>query len=703
VSEDESQTAARRPNRLAAETSPYLLQHAYNPVDWYPWGEDALARARRENKPILLSIGYSACHWCHVMERESFEHERIAALMNEHFVCIKVDREERPDLDHIYMSAVQMLTGHGGWPLTVFLTPEGAPFFGGTYYPPVDRHGMPAFPRVLLGVAQAYRESPDQVRTNVEQLRTGLARSEMPDGEPEPLASDLPVAAARALARHYDREHGGIGGAPKFPNTMVFALFLRAWHATGEPELLAMVTDTLRHMAAGGIYDQLGGGFHRYSVDAHWLVPHFEKMLYDNALLTRLYVDAFRATRDPEWRRVVEETLGYVRREMTHPEGGFYAAQDADSEGVEGKFFVWSRSEILAALGAEHGEIVCRYYDVTDVGNFEHANILHRTIDLEQLGRLFDRPVAAVRSIVEEGRARLLALRAGRVPPARDEKILTSWNALMISTFADAYKVFGRPEDRESAERAVAFVERRLTRDGRLLRTFTGGVAKLNAYLDDYAFMLNALLDLYEATFAPALVTRARELADTLLALFADRAGGFFFTSADHETLIQRPMPTFDGSIPSGNSAAALGLLRLYHYVGDERFLAAAERTLTRFAAAMRAQPFAYAHMIAAADLYLRKPRELVLVGSLGDPALREMLARAHVAYVPNLTVTVADPGAATRLPIAEGKLQVGGRATAYVCHAYTCSPPVSDWDALAPLLAGGATDPTPAADPRPR
>jgi len=687
--------SSRPANRLIRETSPYLLQHAHNPVDWYPWGPEALERAAREDKPILISIGYSACHWCHVMERESFEDERIAALMNDNFVCIKVDREERPDLDHIYMSAVQMLTGHGGWPLTMFLTPAGEPFFGGTYFPPVDRHGMPGFPRVLAGVAQAYREKRDQVRESVEQLRGGLQKNEEPPAAAD-LPDDLAVAAARALTRHYDADHGGLGGAPKFPNTMVFSLFLRAWHTTGEEQFRTMAVDTVHRMAAGGIYDQLGGGFHRYSVDARWLVPHFEKMLYDNALLVRLALECWQATGgDAGCRRVVEETLAYVGREMTHPEGGFYAAQDADSEGVEGKYFVWTEAEVLSLLGETDGEVFCRYYDVTREGNFEGKNILHRTIDLDQLATLTNRSRADVERIVDDGRAKLLRRRAERVPPARDDKILTSWNALMIGAFAEAAKVLGRDDYRAAAERGLAFVRTRLMRDDRLLRTFKDGEAKLNAYLDDYAFTLNAALDVYEATFDPAHVATARALGEALIDRYEDREqGGFFFTSADHEDLVHRPKPSFDGSIPSGNAAAALGLLRLYHYVGDTRFLEPAERTLRCFSGAMQAQPFGFAQMLAAADLYQRKPREVVVVGRADDPARRDLLARLHQELIPDKIVVAVEPDAGERLPVAEGKTQVDGRTTVYVCHAYTCSAPVTDWDALVPLLRSPAPSP---------
>jgi uncharacterized protein YyaL (SSP411 family) len=678
---------AQRTNRLIHETSPYLLQHAHNPVDWYSWGPAALTRAQTENKPILLSIGYSACHWCHVMERESFEDERIAGLMNDHFVCIKVDREERPDLDHIYMSAVQMLTGHGGWPLTVFLTPAGEPFWGGTYFPPVDRHGMAGFPRVLLGVSEAYRQKPDEVRNSIQQIIAGLQheeRSESPMGVP----TDLPLSAARTLTRHYDEQHGGIGGAPKFPNTMVFSLFLRAWQSSGDATFLDMVVHTLERMSAGGIYDQIGGGFHRYSVDAQWLVPHFEKMLYDNALLTRLYLEGYQATGNREFAEVARETLEYVRREMTHPEGGFYAAQDADSDGVEGKFFVWTPDEIASVVGGEHAEIVCRFYGVTPEGNFEHKSILNRTVDLDQMAATFQRPANEIAAIIAAARTRLLAARSLRLAPARDEKILTSWNALMIGAFAEAYKVLGDVGYRDAAERAVGFVVTNLYRDGRLLRTWTAGEAKLDAYLDDYAFLVNALLDLYEGTADSSLVTKAAELALTILDRFEDREhGGFFFTGTGHETLVHRPKPVFDGSLPSGNSAAVQGLLRLFHYVGDERFFTAAERALRRFAAAMAKNPFGFAHMIGLADFYLRKPREIVIVGGSNDSATAELRARIHGAYLPNKTVVVTDPASAQCLPIAEGKTQVDGRVTAYVCHDYTCSPPVTSWSALEPLL----------------
>ena len=444
-------------NRLSTETSPYLLQHAHNPVDWYPWGEEAFAKAKSEDKPILLSVGYSACHWCHVMAHESFENEHIAALMNTLFVNIKVDREERPDVDEIYMNAVQMLTGRGGWPMTVFLTPDGKPFYGGTYFPPEDRHNIPAFPRVLAGIAQAYREKPGDVSQSTAEILSRLEQLARREQTTRPLEVSVLEKTVAELAQHYDETHGGLGQAPKFPNTSVFSLFLRHAHASGTQRYLDMTTHTLRKMAQGGMYDHLGGGFHRYSVDERWLVPHFEKMLYDNALLARLYLEGYQASGDGFFRQVVEDILAYVGREMLSPEGGFYSTQDADSEGKEGKFFVWDQDEVMRILGDEAGEVFCRYYDVTEVGNFERQNILHPTLELEQLARLFRREVDDIQQLIGQAKDRLFAVREQRVKPGRDEKILTSWNGLMISAFAEAYKVLGNPDYLEVAPARYPF------------------------------------------------------------------------------------------------------------------------------------------------------------------------------------------------------------------------------------------------------
>jgi uncharacterized protein len=676
-------------NRLVNETSPYLLQHAHNPVDWYPWGEEAFAQAKAENKPILLSVGYSACHWCHVMERESFENEKIAGVMNELFINIKVDREERPDVDEIYMNAVQMLTGRGGWPMTVFLTPDGKPFYGGTYFPPVDRHGLPAFPRVLAGVAQAYRERPQDIADSTAQILANLEKITHREETVRTLHVDTLEQAAANLAEHVDQTHGGLGGAPKFPNSMVFSLFLRQYRATDNVRYVELTTHTLRKMAEGGVYDQLGGGFHRYSVDERWLVPHFEKMLYDNALLARLYLEAYQVTHEPFFRQVVEQILAYVEREMLSPEGGFYSTQDADSEGEEGKFFVWSRGEVMRLLGEEAGEIFCRYYDVTDVGNFEHHNILHPTVTLEQLAKMFHREVGDVQRLIADAKQKLFMVREGRIKPGRDEKILTNWNGLMLSAFAEAAKVLGNSRYGEIARRNADFLSTKLYRNGRLLHSFKDGQARFNAYLDDYAFVAAALVDLYEATFARVYLDRAVELTETLLAHFWDeKEGGFYFTSNDHESLISRSKSTFDGAIPSGNSVAVFALLRLSFLTETPRYLEKAEKTLRLFYDAMEQNPFGFSHMLAALAFYLRRPKEIVVLGDPQADAARALLAQIHGEFVPNKTLMCLDIGRGEQVPsLLAGKTQIDGKVTVYVCHNFTCSLPVTDWNSVKALL----------------
>ncbi len=677
---------AEHTNRLIDESSPYLRQHAHNPVDWYPWGEEALTRARQENKPILLSIGYSACHWCHVMAHESFEDEQTALVMNEHFVSIKVDREERPDIDHIYMSAVQMLTGRGGWPLTVFLTPEGKPFFGGTYYPPEDRYNMPAFRKVLLAAVKAYHEKREEIDNTVGQLMAGFMRSEQFAAADIPTAADVTQAAAQ-LARAYDEQYGGLGQAPKFPNASVFELFLRAHRNSGDQRALDMVLNTLRHMADGGIYDQLGGGFHRYSVDQRWLVPHFEKMLYDNAQLVPLYLSAYQLTGDLYFATVARETLDYVVREMRAP-AGFYSTQDADSEGVEGKFYVWDEAEVRHLLGDEVAAIVCRYWDISAEGNFEHHNILHVTLEMEQLARMFDRDVGELRLMLGEARAKLFAVRARRPKPMRDEKILTAWNGLMISAFARSAELFQEEGDRKAALEGIAFVQRHLQNGDRLLSTYKDGTARLNGYLDDYAFFVAALLDVFEAVQDRTHLDQAVLLTDAMIRHFWDaQAGGFFFTSDDHEALIVRSKPAFDGSIPSGNSVALRNLLRLYHYTGQSTYLDRAEATLRLFAGPMRAQPFAFANTLCAVDFYTQRPYEIVAIATPND-AGTILLEQIRRMYLPNRTLMIVDPSQQEHLPAAvKDKGQIDGNTTVYVCRNMTCSPPATTWLELEPLL----------------
>jgi len=677
------------PNHLIHESSPYLRQHAHNPVDWFPWGDAAFAKAKAENKPVFLSVGYSACHWCHVMEHESFENEDIARVMNAHFVNIKVDREERPDVDHIYMNAVQMLTGRGGWPMSVFLTPNGEPFYGGTYFPPEDRHGMPGLPRLLEGIARAYHESPDQIRDNVGRLMDALRRMDGQQAADRIPGADLVADSARQLAQSYDDVHGGLGQAPKFPNEAVFELFTRVHHHSGAERFLEMSLQTLRKMAHGGIYDQLGGGFHRYSVDAEWLVPHFEKMLYDNAQLVPLYVDAFRISGDPLFAQIARDSLDYVLREMHDPRGGFYSTQDADSEGEEGKFFVWTPAEVRALVDESDFDLICRYWDVTAEGNFEGKNILHLTLDSAQIAKLFGREPDAVRAAVAKARAQLFAARADRIHPGLDDKVLTAWNGLMISAFARAAEVFDEPRYADAAIGAVEFVESTLQRDDRLLSTYKDGVAKLNGYLDDYAFFITALLDVFELTQERRYLDRAAALVRSTIRHFWDaESGGFFFTSDDHEALIVRTKPSFDGSIPSGNSAMARNLLRLHHLTGGVEFRERAETLLRVYADAMRQQPFGTANMLCALDFYTQTPKEIVIVGSRDDPATAALLAAARRVYVPNRALTVVVPDGSATLPaLLEGKGQIDGRATAYVCERMTCSAPVTDAAALTLLL----------------
>jgi uncharacterized protein len=682
---------ARKPNRLIDEQSPYLRQHAHNPVDWYPWGAEALGRARTENKPILLSIGYSACHWCHVMERESFENEAIAQVMNENFVSIKVDREERPDLDQIYMDAVQLLTGRGGWPLTMFLLPDGRPFYGGTYFPPVDRHGLPGFPRLLAAIADAYHKQPGDVQQNVERLTSAMGSVASIRASGDELPSSTPLNAARALGKHYDSVHGGIGGAPKFPNTFVFSLFLRMYDADSDINFADMVRDTLTKMAKGGVYDQIGGGFHRYSVDERWLVPHFEKMLYDNALLARLYLDAGRALNEPEFLRVAREILEYVLREMTSPEGGFYSSQDADSEGEEGKFFLWTPAEAQAAIGDDGlAKIAARYFDISEEGNFEGRNILNRTIDQADTAKMFAKPAEDIARAIETVKTRLFAAREKRIKPGRDEKILAAWNAMMIAAFAEGYRALGDPRYLAAAERAVSFTMTTLW-DGRALRrSYKDGVARFNAYLEDYALMTDAMIDTYEASLDPRHLEFARALADVILDRFLDREnGGFFFTSDDHEELITRSKAAFDGSTPSGNSAAVMALLRLHAYTGDERYAKEAARTINLFAELIEKQPFGFAHMLEATDLYFRGPTEIVLVGERSSSDFRAWIERAGLLYVPNRALFAADAqGGGGMVPEqVRGKSQVNGQLTAYVCRDRTCSPPMTTFEAVIAAL----------------
>ena len=678
-------------NSLINETSPYLLQHAHNPVDWYAWGAEALEKARAEDKPILLSIGYSACHWCHVMEHESFENEEIAKLMNENFVNIKVDREERPDLDQIYMNAVQMMTGHGGWPMTVFLTPEGVPFYGGTYFPPEDRYQMPGFRRILLSVADAYRTRPAEVAQTAETMQHHLAHLGESTTSNELLTTDLLDSAYTRIARSYDKVNGGFGGAPKFPPAMTLEFFLRTYHRTGRAEILEMVQETCRKMANGGIYDQLGGGFHRYSTDAKWLVPHFEKMLYDNALLSRLYLHLYQLTHDPFARRIAEETLDYVLREMTDKGGGFYSTQDADSEGHEGKFFVWSREEIDRAFGKEDSALFCAYYDVTTAGNFEGLNILHVTRPAEEVAADFNVPIQHFNEVLDRGRKLLFQIREQRVKPGRDEKILSAWNGLMLVSFAEASAILQRDDFREAAVRNAGFVLASMQKEGLLLRTSKDGVAKLNGYLEDYACLIDGLITLFEVTGKLHWLEQAVKLADKMNEEFwDDEDGGFFCTGKTHERLIVRLKDYLDNATPSGNSVAADVLFRLGRLTGNEAYARKGVTVLRLQSDALMKYPSAFGRALSALDFYLSSPKEIAVIGDSDSDDTRALLHAIWSQYVPNKVVAAAtdhDGHAAQLVPLLRERPKVEGKATAYVCENYTCLPPVTDSAELARLL----------------
>ncbi len=680
------------PNRLIHETSPYLLQHADNPVDWYPWGPEAFERAKQEDKPILLSIGYSACHWCHVMEHESFEDPEIARLMNELFINIKVDREERPDLDSLYMEAVQAMTGHGGWPMTVFLTPDGVPFYAGTYFPPEDRGGMPGFKRVLLAVAEAYRQRKDEVLRQAEQVRAFLqARIARPPEEVVLTASILD-SAYTGLASEFDATYGGFGRAPKFPQPMNLEFLLRTHVRTRDPQPLQIVERTLEHMARGGIYDQLGGGFHRYSTDAMWLVPHFEKMLYDNAQLARVYLQAWQLTRRPLYRRICEETLAYVVREMTSPEGSFYATQDADSEGEEGKFFLWTPAEVRSVLNAEEARVALLYYDITERGNFEGKNILHVPHDDDVAAHLLGISEDELQDVLAHVRRKLFEAREQRMKPGRDEKVLASWNGLMMRTFAEAAGPLGRADYRELAERNARFVLSAMRRDGRLLHSYKDGIAKVPGLLEDYAAYANALISLYETTFDLEWLEHARALVAQMLDLFWDEEiEGFYDTAHNAEQLIARPRHLYDDAMPSGNSLAVEALLRMEVFTGDTSLGDRAERVLQGMARAMAQYGRAFGHLLNALDFRLSTPKEIVITGRPDAPDTRALLEVVWQRYLPNRVLALRDPAWSEErvagLPLLSGRVPLDGRATAYVCENYTCRLPVTEPEALAQQL----------------
>jgi uncharacterized protein YyaL (SSP411 family) len=675
-------------NRLVNETSPYLLQHGHNPVDWYAWGDEAFERARREDKPVLVSIGYSACHWCHVMEHESFEDEETAAIMNENFINIKVDMEERPDIDRIYMDFVQMTTGSGGWPLNVFLSPDKLPFFGGTYFPPVNRYNMPSFQRILTSVADAWATRREELLISANEVLGEMRRVGLAETSGESLSGSLLDAAFQSFVRYFDAANGGFGGAPKFPPAMGLEFLLRYYTRTKNENALEMVTKTAVKMAHGGIYDQLGGGFHRYSVDSVWLVPHFEKMLYDNAQLARIYLHIFQATGDEFYKRIAVETLEYVRREMSDAQGGFYSTQDADSEGVEGKFFVWTPQEIEDVLGEEDARIFCFYYDVSEEGNFEEKNILNVSYTLDAAAKALKVSPGRLQEVLENGREKLFPAREKRVKPFRDEKILTAWNGLMLASFAEAAAILNSQDYLEIARKNADFILEQLQKDGYLLRTWKEGKAKLNAYLEDYANFADALVELYQVSGDAKYLREAKRLAELMITEFWDEeSGGFYFTANNHEQLLVRKKDYFDNATPSGNSVAADVLLKLARLTGEEKYERFAVTVLRLAASQIRRYPQGFGRMLSALEFYFNPTKEIVILGDAD-----ELKAEIWREYLPNKVVVLAENAGenAEFIPLLRDRKLIDGKPAAYVCENFACQKPVTTAAELREQLNAG-------------
>ena len=677
------------PNRLANESSPYLVQHANNPVDWHPWGEAALKKARVENKPIFLSIGYAACHWCHVMAHESFENPGTAAILNEHFVNVKVDREERPDLDAIYMQAVVAMTGSGGWPMSVWLTPDGVPFYAGTYFPNAPRHGLPSFQQVLLSLAEVWQRQPDDLQRTTSGMLDHLRQDTNLLGEADqPLNPDLPDVVVQVIGAQFDWQNGGWGRAPKFPQPMTIE-FLLHYHARRRDEYsLRIARKTLTQMAYGGVYDQIGGGFHRYSTDAHWLIPHFEKMLYDNSQLSRAYLHAWQLSGDPLYKRIAVETLDYVAREMTHPAGGFYSTQDADSEGEEGKFFIWTPDEVWNVLGDE-AVLFNDVFGVTQAGNFEGHTALSIVREPAEVAEANGLTTDQLATVLIEAKRKVFEAREKRVRPGRDEKVLTAWNGLMLAAFAEAARVLKRDDYRQVAVRNAEFVLRALrTPEGRVLRSWKeGSGARLNGYLEDYTHLIEGLLELYQATFDAQWFVAARELADAMLAHFAAPDGTFFDTSDDHEALIVRPRELQDNAVPSGNAMAATVLLKLGAYTGDARYTDIAEKLLRGLQSAFQQYPTAFGQWLVAYEFAAGSPKEIAIVGDPNSPDTQAMLEVIFNGFRPHQVAALKRPGDEAPIPLLDHREQIGGKATAFVCQHFACQMPVTDPAALAEQL----------------
>jgi hypothetical protein len=676
------------PNRLAAESSPYLLQHAENPVDWHPWGEEAFALARRTDRPVLLSIGYAACHWCHVMAHESFEDETTARIMNDLFVNVKVDREERPDVDSIYMQAVQAISGHGGWPMTMFLTPDGVPFYGGTYYPPDDRMGMPSFRRVLVSVSEAWKHKRAELLKGAESLRGIYAAAEGPTSAGHALSATTLAETVRATRNWYDLKHGGFGAAPKFPQAKVLDALLRHWARTGDVEFLRLVRHAMTKMAGGGLYDQLGGGFHRYTVDAVWLVPHFEKMLYDNALLARLAVHLWQATGDADARRIADETFGWLRREMTDPAGGWYASLDADSEGHEGKFYVWSLDEVRRLLGAD-APIAEAHWGITAGGNFEGTNILHVALPLDEVASRCGLSVPQAEAAIARAKATLFAAREPRVRPGRDEKVLAGWNGLMLRAVAEGARAFDDASLRTDALRAATFLRDAMVRDGRVRRSWSRGHARIAGFLEDHAALGLGFVAVYQLTFDRAWLDLALTLARSTVEWFwDDDAGAFFDTARDAERLVTRPRDVTDNAIPSGTSLAVELQLIAAEYTGDQAMRRRAEYVLATLSEPLRRAPLAFGHLLGVADMAVHGATELALAGDPQDAAFAALARSAATAYAPSLVLAGGTGAAVEGLPLLEARVAPEGSALAFVCERYACELPISDPVALRTRLS---------------
>ncbi|MET0409911.1 MAG: thioredoxin domain-containing protein [Polyangiaceae bacterium] len=700
--------ASEHTNRLIDETSPYLLQHAHNPVDWYPWGPEAFERARREDKPVLLSVGYSACHWCHVMEHESFSNDAIARQMNEGFVCIKVDREERPDVDEVYMAATVAMSGSGGWPMTVFMNAAQEPFFAGTYFPPADAYGRIGFPSLLARVKELWQSDRARLQQHAEELVAAL-RGQAEQATPSALDPAVLGRAARAHLRRYDPRWGGFGRAPKFPPSSALSLLMRLYNTSGDPALLDAVTGTLDGMKNGGMYDHVGGGFCRYSTDERWFLPHFEKMLYDNAQLASVYLEAYQLTHESEYARVARETLDYVAREMQDAAGGYYSSTDADSEGEEGKYFVFYKDELIELLGPPLGELFADYYGVLPEGNWEGKNVLHTPRPLAQVASEHGLESSAAAAELGKARERVYERRRLRVPPALDDKILTGWNGLMIGAMADGARVLGNARYLRSAERAAEHAALHLRRsDGGLYRSVRHGRAKLDGYLEDYAALGDGLLSLYEAGgrlgagpgAADALLRLVKELCQRMLRDFEAESGGFFFTAHTHEALLVRSKEGHDGALPSPNALAARLCVRLAQHLDAPELRRAGERALEAFALGMERAPEAFPTALSVLDRLRAEPLELVVAGARGEPELGALLAQAALVYLPNAARAVVDTGvehdapgapgmqAGALSPLTRGKLAIEGRAALYLCRGYACDAPITDPALVLPAIA---------------